>query len=134
MAIGIGYSTLRKNMDQYRATIKKGRDLSDSGMMEILESALLKKVQGYSYEETVVERRGTLDDRGKFTGTSQAVQKKITKHVPPSDTMIIFTIVNKSKGIYQSVNNRVIAPDNDRGEILAAIQDMKKNAVKPKAI
>ena len=127
-AMGCSYRTFQRHKDEFRPEIKKGRDESTDGLLERVESSLLKRCEGYFVEETATERRGSFDGT-KFTGTSQAVQKKTKKYVNPSDMAIIFYLVNRSNEKWKSINKPDFDRDNDKGSIMDAIKDMKKNPV-----
>lgn len=128
--MGIGYSTFKENKQLFLADIKKGREASQDERLKTVENSLLKNCEGYFVEETVLERRGTLDKDNNFTGTTNAVQRKTKKYIKPSDMAIFFFLVNRSNGKWESINRRDWSTENDQGAILSAIQAMKKNAIK----
>jgi len=128
-AMGISYATLQRNKDEFSKFIKKGREEVADGLLERVESSLLKRCEGFYIEETTTERRGTVDANNKFTGSSLAVQKKFKKYIAPSDMAIVFYLVNRSKGKWESINRRDYTSENDKGAILDAIEKMKKNPV-----
>jgi hypothetical protein len=126
--MGIGYSTFKENKQLFLADIKKGREASQDERLKTVENSLLKNCEGYFVEETVMERRGTLDRNNQFTGDTNAVQRKTKKYIKPSDMAIFFFLVNRSNGKWESINRRDWSTENDSGEILNAIRKMKQDA------
>ncbi len=112
-AIGVGLTTFKRNLHIFKEVLDEGRSESDDALCERAESALQKKMLGYEYTEVHKEIKKvpfvTSNANGKkVIEYKESVQKRtITKWYPPSDTAIIFYLVNRSNGRWESVNNRV---------------------------
>lgn len=65
-------------------------------------NALTKRVKGYSYTEVTKERA----KNGRLV-----VTKEVKKRVPPSDTAIIFKLVNKDPDNYKHKSEQVVSGD-----------------------
>lgn len=127
--LGIAYTTFKKNKDHFAPSIKKGREDSQDARLERVENSLLKKAEGFFVEETETEEIGELQG-ATFKELSIVSRKTKRKFIQPSDTAIIFYLVNKSNGAYKSINRPDMGSGaNDRGAIVDAIEDMKNNPV-----
>lgn len=75
----------KKNKRELREAIKRG----EQHLTKHVESMLYKKCSGYEVEETktLIEKDGKGKEKKKI--------EKITKHIIPSDTSIIFFLKNK---------------------------------------
>lgn len=83
----IAESTLHEWKNRYpefSEALKKGKELIDHQV----EDTLLKRARGYDYDEVKREHSETPD------GTTQKIVK-ITKHIPPDVTAIIFWLKNR---------------------------------------
>jgi len=128
-AIGIALSTLDDNMGAFSGAIKKGRDESDDKLCERVENSLLKKAEGFYYEETVIERRGKISKDGKFTGESHAIQRKYKKYMPPSDTAIFFFLTNRKRDRWKHARGLDKPSSSSKGIILQSIKTMVDEAL-----
>jgi len=62
---------------------------------------------------------------GQFVGYSTATQRKTKRYIPPSDVAIFFYLVNRKGDFWSSINRAEMPREDDKGEILKAIQNMK---------
>ena len=86
--IGIKYGTMRQWLAKYpeiRTAVEIGRDSADRNV----ENALYKKAMGYEVEETETTIAVMPD------GEKRQQVKKIKRHIPPSDTAMIFWLKNR---------------------------------------
>lgn len=94
--MGISYSTFKewkKKYAAFSATLKKGKEVVD---MEV-ENSLYKSAMGFDVEECTYERRFN-----KKTGEYEMVcTKKVTKHIPPSNTAQIFWLKNRKPDVWR---------------------------------
>lgn len=74
---------------EFSELIKKAQEKQRVAISSLAKRSLVKKLEGYDYEETVTE--GKTDNDGKLK--SKHV-KRVQRHVPPSDTCIIFALKN----------------------------------------
>lgn len=96
--IGISYSAFRKHKKQFESDLKIGQEVFTESRLKDIENSLIKKALGYDYIETKKEVTETPQGEiVKFVET--------TKHVPASDTSIIFSLVNRNPDKWQSINN-----------------------------
>jgi len=126
--MAISYSTLQRNKDEFSEYIKKGRDEVADGLLDTVENSLLKRCTGFYVEETETEEIGELHGQ-TFKELAIVSRKKKKKYIAPSDMAIVFYLVNRSKGKWESINRRDYTSENDKGSILDAIDKMKKNPV-----
>jgi len=101
-SLGISVSTFQRNKDHFRPHLKKGHEKAMDGKFREVESTLLKKALGYDYTETSKETKIMAD------GTRQVTIREIKKHQPPSDTAMIFVLVNRIPDRWQSINRHHI--------------------------
>ena len=59
--------------------------------LELAENSLQKLVQGYDYDETIIE----LDSTGSGDQAKPTKVKKFTRHIPPNAQAIIFLMRNR---------------------------------------
>lgn len=78
-----------KEKPEFNEAFKKAELKATKNLAQIARSALMKKIDGYDYEE--LHQEGVRDALGNVTITHV---KRIKKHVPPSDTAIIFALKN----------------------------------------
>lgn len=94
VACGISEETLyrwMKEKNEFYEAFKKAELKATKNIAQIAKSALIKKIQGYEYEEVHTDNVVDEDDPSEI----KAVHiKTIKKHVPPSDTAIIFALKN----------------------------------------
>ncbi|MEA1998025.1 MAG: hypothetical protein U9N61_01685 [Euryarchaeota archaeon] len=107
-AIGIARNTfgLHKKV-LFEQAIKKGSEERTKNHLELAKDALALRLQQRVVEEKTVINR-------KVMGSDQEEIKTVEKVVQPSDTLIMFTLVNKSNGEWQSINkpNETANKDN----------------------
>lgn len=100
--LGIAYSTFKEYKKKYSAlsaVLKKGKDVID---FEV-ESALIKRALGYSYEEVIKEL--VTDEE---TGTAELkVVKTIKKKVAPDVTAQIFWLKNRKPDEWRNDPHKV---------------------------
>lgn len=82
------YKWLREK-PEFTESFKKAEIKATKNLAQIARSSLVKKIEGYDYEET--HQEGVRGNDGSITITHV---KRIKKHVPPSDTAIIFALKN----------------------------------------
>jgi len=119
-AIGISDRTLRRNLDLFSPSIKKGRDESDDKNCEKVENALLKKATGFTFTEKTTEKRVDA------TGKAVIVKKDVEKYYAPSDLAIFFYLVNRMPGRWQSINRPPLDDGDGAGEIQQWFREMRK--------
>lgn len=125
-AIGISIGTLRRNKDQFRSSIKKGRDMSDDRFCEKAESFLMKKIEGYYWEEKTQITKLVKGPGGKIITEIKNVEEKIVrKHVPGSDTLMMFYLVNRKPSRWRSINREGKGSDDNRGKIAKFFDEME---------
>ena len=98
--LGINRGTYTKYRDQnkqIKQAIKKGNEKRQKNHLELAQDALALRLQQRVVKEvTTTERR--------YMGEDQTETKTVEKTIQPSDTLIMFTLVNKSNGEWQSIN------------------------------
>ena len=85
--VGISITTFhdwKSKKADFSDSIKKAKDLQLINLARIARNSMVKKLSGYDYTETKTVNRAN----GDIEKTT------ITKHISPSDTMIIFTLKN----------------------------------------
>lgn len=99
LQVGITESTYHAWKDtksEFSESIKKAENEFLSMLAVEAKKSLLKKVKGYDAEETktTLVFSGECDDQGK---RKYLVKEKVvtSKHIPPSDAMVIFTLSNR---------------------------------------
>lgn len=80
-----------KTHPTFSDAVKKGRDEFN---VSTAEDCLLKRLKGYSYNETTKEAKTTTDSDGKVT-TELVVTKVVKKSVAPDTTAQIFFLKNR---------------------------------------
>ena len=80
-------TTWKKLYPEFRTSLNDGRDDYDTKRVEV---SLVKRATGYTYEEEHIDAR-----TGAIT--------LITRHVPPSDTAIIFWLKNRQRARWRDV-------------------------------
>lgn len=81
------------NYPEFWDSIKKGKDEFD---VQVAEKSLLKRVKGFSYNETVKKSFPIKDEEGVITGYELRIVKKTRKHLAPDPTSIIFFLKNRN--------------------------------------
>lgn len=115
--IGISRSTLKEWKQKYpaiSATLKKGKEVAD---IEV-ENALFKRATGYEVEETKVE----IDSNGKKH------MVKITKHIAPDPTSIIFWLKNRRPEKWRDKPMPVKATEQEMDLLSAAFKELEELA------
>lgn len=93
MGIALGtYYDWRKKFPKFSEAIKKGKEVVDREV----ENALYKSAMGYSVDECTYERRF---DKKKGTYEMTLI-KKVTKHIPPSNTAQIFWLKKRKPDVW----------------------------------
>lgn len=89
------YHTWKKEKPEFSEAIEKAQDARRAYFALEAKNSLLKKVQGYSVDETktVWVDSGKKGEDGKSTPKIKE-QVKTTKHIQPDTAAIIFTLIN----------------------------------------
>ncbi len=111
----------RKSNAQFDEDVEAARDELREVLVCAAEKSLLKKIQGYTYDETrVVTIPGD-----KINGVAQPkIKEQITvrKHVPPDIVAIIFTLTNREPETWK--NRRITeVTGKDGGDIFKQLSD-----------
>lgn len=115
--MGISRSTLKEWKQKYpaiSATLKKGKEVAD---IEV-ENALFKRATGYEVEETKVE----IDSNGKKH------MVKITKHIAPDPTSIIYWLKNRRPEKWRDKPMPVKATEHEMDLLSAAFKELEELA------
>lgn len=115
--MGISRSTLKEWKQKYpaiSATLKKGKEVAD---IEV-ENALFKRATGYEVEETKVE----IDSNGKKH------MVKITKHIAPDPTSIIYWLKNRRPEKWRDKPMPVKATEQEMDLLSAAFKELEELA------
>ena len=91
------YERVKDNPD-FSDALKKGNEKS----VRVTLNSKAKKIRGFNYKEVTKER----GKDGKLI-----ITKQVTKHSPPSDTMIIFDLVNRDPDNYKHKQEQVHSGD-----------------------
>lgn len=116
----IGRATLYRWLQKYpelRDALKAGRDLADA----LVEDALYRRAIGYDYEETKV----TATANG---GVSKV--EKVKKHVPASETAMIFWLKNRRPDLWRDQQQHQITGAGG-GPVQVATQPMRRIIMDP---
>lgn len=80
-------------VQEIQDALKKAKETGSINYKLLLKdkskAALLKSVQGYDYEEVTITEKNDSDGNLIFQ-----TEKRVTKHIPPNATSIIFTLKN----------------------------------------
>ena len=97
-AIGISAATFKnKKKTFFTSPIKKAEENRIKTHLELAQDALALRLQQRTVTETTTVTRSS--EQGEYSETK--IQEKV---IQPSDTLIMFTLVNKSEGEWQSIN------------------------------
>jgi hypothetical protein len=113
-AIGITPRTFRNYKNSFFSSpIKKGNEDRIKTHLELAQDALALRLQQRTVQEKTTITRS--NENGTFQ--EEKIQEKV---IQPSDTLIMFTLVNKSEGEYQSINkvDNTIINNNNEGPAL----------------
>lgn len=95
--LGISITTLRnwrENHPSLHAAIQNGRD---HWAVTTVEQSLIKRAQGYEYEEVSTEPAvGRDKDGGVYVQTDKPIVKTVKKHMPPDTKAAQFVLTNRS--------------------------------------
>ncbi len=120
-AIGISYACFQKYKKDFVGAIKKGHNESDDANVEKVENSLLRRANGYNLIETTTERKKMRGGKYKMF-----ITKTVTKHLPPSETSMMFYLVNRKADRWQSINRPSSEREGSFGEIQKWFQAMEK--------
>ncbi len=98
--LGINRGTYTKYRDQnkqIKQAIKNGTEKRIDNHYQLAVDALALRLQ----QRTVKEKTTITRD---FHGEEQVETKEVEKVIQPADTLIMFTLVNRSDGKWQSIN------------------------------
>ena len=125
-AIGISIDTLRRNKSTFSPHIKKGREMSDDRFCEKAESFLMKKIEGYYWEEKTQITKLVKGPDGEIIKEIKNVEEKtVKKHVPASDTLLMFYLVNRRPSRWRSINRDAKGSEDNRGKIAQFFDEMR---------
>ena len=115
--MGIARATLiewKKKHPDISDTLKRGKDIADIQV----ENALFKRATGYEVEETKVE----IDSNGKKH------MVKITKHIAPDPTSIIYWLKNRRPEKWRDKPMPVKATEQEMDLLSAAFKELEELA------
>ena len=100
--VPVSLSTLQRTFKNKKKTfftspIKKAEENRIKTHLELAQDALALRLQQRTVTETTTVTRSS--EQGEYSETK--IQEKV---IQPSDTLIMFTLVNKSEGEWQSIN------------------------------
>jgi len=110
-ALGIHRATFYKYQNLYSDfsdALKKGRAPID---FEV-ENKLLKRAQGYEYEEVMIEYKPGKDNEGKDKPKATLI-KKTVKQVIPDTTAQIFWLKNRRKKLWRERHEHAVGGSED---------------------
>lgn len=81
---------------EFSEMLKRAEEEAFNAIGQIARNSLSKKLKGYDYDETTTEARK--DARGRIVARHI---KSVKKHIPPSDTCIIFTLKNTDPDVFK---------------------------------
>lgn len=111
----------KKKYDDFRESIKKGKDIFDT---EKVEKSLLQRALGYTYTETKTEV--TKNKAGKVTRTKVTT---FTKHMAPDPTCKIFWLKNRNKDRWKDIKAVASTDSEGKDKEYPTLEDwLKKNA------
>jgi hypothetical protein len=127
-AIGIGLRTFQKHKNAVFAhSIKKGNEDRINTHLELAQDALALRLQQRTVKELTTINK-------TIGGEDYTETKEVEKTIQPSDTLIMFTLVNRSDGEWKSINKAdVIDPRSvqvPKIEIEVVRSDSPKNTDK----
>jgi len=100
-----------KDHPDFSDALKKGNEKN----VRVTLNSKAKKIKGFKYKEVTKER----DENGNLI-----ITKQVTKYSPPSDTMIIFDLVNRDPENYKHkrdqtniVGDIIIKTDSDDDQL-----------------
>jgi hypothetical protein len=109
------YYEWKKKYTEFSDAIKKAKDDRDLKFVAAARNSLMKKLTGYTYEDTkvvYVTKKGIKEE---------AEEVKTTKHVPPDTIAIIFVLCNKD-----GWTNRYVSAQQKESERNTCILDELK--------
>lgn len=125
-SIGISYRCFKNNKSLFLPALKKGRDMSDDRFCQTAEMTLMKKIKGYEWHEKTTITKSIKGADGKIIiGVKNTEEKDVIKHVPPSDTLLMFYLVNRTPERWRSINRDPAGKDENRGKIAQFFDDMR---------
>ena len=97
-AISIGKTLFQKfKKTHFGTSIKKGKEIRTQNHYDLAIDALALRLQQRTVKETTTTTRD-------YQGVEQVETKEVEKVIQPADTLIMFTLVNKGDGAWQSIN------------------------------
>ena len=88
---GSRWSKLAEVAGLWEDAKSKNNAIAHKKLIELSETMMLKRVSGYNYEETTTKVIRKVNKNGLEVFIAVLI-KKVTKHVPPSDNMIKYTL------------------------------------------
>ena len=88
---GSRWSKLAEVADLWEDAKCQKNAIAHKKLIELSETMMLKRISGYNYEETTTKVRLKTNKEGMEVFIPVLI-KKVTKHVPPSDNMIKYTL------------------------------------------
>ena len=109
-----------KTYPEFAEMVENARNELKERVIIGAKRSLIRKIAGYDITEihTTTIPTGKLDENGKPIVTIKSVTK-ITKHVEPDTTAIIFTLTSLQPDVWKNRRETTIAtrPDNPRREM-----------------
>jgi len=97
-AISIGKTLFQKfKKTHFGTSIKKGKEIRAKNHYDLAVDAIALRLQQRTVKETTTINR-------VYQGEDQEETKTVEKVIQPADTLIMFTLVNKGDGAWQSIN------------------------------
>lgn len=122
----VSYSSFKRwkvdpRCDLFRAVLKNSKEVIDRKV----ENALLKRALGYDYEEVTKEQVPIYDpETGIIIDYEMKITKKVTKHMPPDATSMIYWLKNRKYMVWRDkheIENKDAIERLDK--ILAKVED-----------
>lgn len=119
------YHDWKSKKSEFSEAIKKAQDERNDFFASEAKKSLLKKIQGYTVEET---KTVYVDSTNKDGASKPKIkeQTKITKHIQPDTAAIIFTLTNRDPDNWKNLQRTEIT-GKDGGDIpiMNKVQDHK---------
>lgn len=105
--VGISHDTYHRwknEKSDFSESIKKAESLQNRNMLQIATNSMRRKLEGYDYVETKTVNKnikvGKDKDDNPVYKAMKVEETTTTKHIAPSDTMIIFTLKNLNEKVF----------------------------------
>lgn len=117
--IGISRSTLSEWKNKYpdiADALKDGKEIPDREV----EAALKKRATGYEVEEVTEEWDATME--------KMIVTKRVTKHIPPDPTSIIFYLKNRKPDQWINKDKLEVSGNINFADVISKARERAMNA------